>query len=136
MPGWARHRHHGIGTELTSGGQSIPRIPLGSLTQAAKERVPLATREREIDVGNLRVPDQYLAALDSDLDTGIVSAPGWPTPRKTIAHYCYPHPVTSQDRSRRQTDTRTVSVTFNVLRLLPDHASVVSVIAGRRLRRR
>jgi hypothetical protein len=84
MPG-ERHR-----TAESSGGQSILRVSLGSLAQAAKERVPLATREGEIDVGNLGVPDQYLAALHSDLDTGTGITPGWLTPRKTIAHYLPP----------------------------------------------
>jgi len=92
-----------LGTAMTAseprwglGGQVIPRVPVDPLTQAAKERVPFATREGEMHGRNLGVPDQHLAALDSDLDTLVGVAPGRPTPRKTFAHYYYPHPVTSR----------------------------------------
>jgi len=84
-----RRSHARVG--LRSGGQSIPRIPRGSLAQVANKRLPLAAREREMDIGNVRVPDQHLAAVESDLDTCTGVTPGGPTPRKTIAHY-YPHP--------------------------------------------
>jgi hypothetical protein len=65
MPGWVpgiditastallRWRRSQACVGLRSGGQSIPRFPRGSLAKVTNKRLPLATREREMDIGNV-----------------------------------------------------------------------------------